>query len=190
MGAVTLRPSAATPTASKPSSAPPKVSCGKCRRVGHSSGECPFEGTLAQVNAARDAAKEDEKELKHTSVAFASVAERDKRYKEVEERFGRCKNCGSHHTYERTIGTDKVQWPSCRLSSCPQFDALSPVEKGKMVESLTACPKCLAWTHIKRFCPKKGYPCKIDDGNGPCKKYHDPVLHQSKNRYCEAAAVR
>ena len=98
MGATTLRPSAASSSAPKTSAPSSKVSCGKCRRMGHSSGECPFEGTLSQMNAA----KEDEDEMKLTSVAFASVAECERHYKEVEEKFGRC---FSNYLFNR-----KFQW--------------------------------------------------------------------------------
>ena len=92
---VTLRPSSNTAVPSaKQSSQSSKVSCGKCHRMGHRSGECPLEGTLAEINAA----KEDEAEMKSTSVAFASTSEREARYKQVEEKFGRCRLCDKHHT--------------------------------------------------------------------------------------------
>ena len=64
MGMVTLRPSASNSAAPKPPPTSSKTACGKCRRMGHSSGECPYEGTLAQVNSA----KEDDAEMKLTSI--------------------------------------------------------------------------------------------------------------------------
>ena len=67
--------------------------------------------------------------------------------------------------------------------------ALGPVEKGKAVESLRACPKCLAWNHQKRFCPRRGFPCRVEEDGEKCKKWHDQMLHDSNNRYCEASAV-
>ena len=102
---------------------------------------------MAEINAA----KEDEEEMTDRAMAFSSTAEREARYKETEAKFGRCKYCNVYHTYERTVGGETMTWPSCRLSSCPEFVKLSAVEKGKTVEKLKACPKCLAWNHVKRF---------------------------------------
>ena len=58
------------------------------------------------------------------------------------------------------------------------------------MESMGACPKCTAWNHDKRHCPKLGYPCKVEVGGTKCKRYHDPLLHDSKNKFCEAAFVQ
>ena len=68
------------------------------------------------------------------NVAFASSAERESKYRETEAKFGKCKHCHKFHTYERQVGSETMTWPSCRLSSCPDFEILNPEEKGKVVK--------------------------------------------------------
>ena len=67
LNAVTLRSSASTTQPSKSQGGTSKTACGKCHRMGHRSAECPFEGSLAEINAVQ----EDEKEMSSRSVAFA-----------------------------------------------------------------------------------------------------------------------
>ena len=82
-----------------------------------------------------------------------------------------------------------MTWPSCRLTSCPDFMLLSAVEKGKVVEALKACPKCLAWNHVRKHCARRGFPCKVEEDGVKCKGLHDQMLHDSGSKYCEAALV-
>ena len=63
--------------------------------AGHKTSECPEGGTLADLNAAMV----DEIEMSPTTVAFASAADREAKYKETEARFGKCPICDSAHTY-------------------------------------------------------------------------------------------
>ena len=63
-----------------------RVVCSRCRMSGHRAVDCPEPGTTAELNAAIL----DESELSPTTVAFASVSEREQRYKDTEARFGKC----------------------------------------------------------------------------------------------------
>ena len=110
-----------------------------------------MEGTLAAVEEAR----RDEEEMTNRNVAFASTQERETRYKEIEEKFGKCRLCHRLHTYERTVGQDTMTWPSCRMSSCPEFMQMTPEEKGKVIENIKGCPKCLSWKHQKKHCQRR-----------------------------------
>merc|ERR1711867_349192 len=91
--------------------------------------------------------------------------------------------------YERPVGAETMTWPLCRLTSCPDFMLLSPEEKGKVVENIRACPKCLAWNQARKHCPRRGYPCKAENDGVKCKGLHDEMLHESGNKYCEATLV-
>lgn len=74
---------------------------------------------------------------------MAIEAELAQKYKEKEKQFGPCKLCGKKHTYMRTIGIKKVEWPSGRLSLCPTFQDLTVEEKAKLIEDRKFCPRCL-----------------------------------------------
>ena len=121
--------------------------------------------------------------------AYATDGDREQDYKDAEERFGTCKLCSMHHTYQRTVAGEKVTWPSGRFSSCPTFMELNAAEKARVIEEKKGCPRCLSWGHSKRACQRSGRPCKeLVDGK-KCKPGHDSSLHSSGNRYCEAAMV-
>merc|ERR1711867_35729 len=118
--------------------------------------------------------------------ALATDAERVSAYKDAEDKFGKCPVCYNSHTYQRKVGLEVVTWPSGRFSSCPDFNAMDPVEKGRVLEEKRGCIRCLAWTHQRPVCPRKGRPCQEQVQGVQCSKSHDTVLHQSSSKYCEA----
>ena len=63
-------------------------------------------------------------------------------------------------------------------------------KKGKTLEDKKGCIRCLAWTHQRPVCPKKGRPCQEKVDGSYCNKSHDTALHDSGNKYCEAAHVQ
>merc|ERR1711867_245693 len=72
--------------------------CAKCSNPGHNAAQCPFSGTLAEINvAAASAAWEDDQDMMHT-VAFASEEEKERKQQDARERFGKCRHCGQEHT--------------------------------------------------------------------------------------------
>ena len=118
--------------------------------------------------------------------AFATDAERVTAFKDAERRFGKCPVCKNAHTYQHKVGQETVTWPSGRFSSCPNFNSLNPAEKGRVLEEKKGCIRCLAWTHQRPVCPRKGKPCQEKVQGVQCNKSHDTVLHKSGSRYCKA----
>ena len=65
--------------------------------------------------------------MEDATVAFTSTEDREAKYRDAEARFGKCLTCKTLHTYKRTVGSESLDWPSCRFSSCPAFMAKDPV---------------------------------------------------------------
>ena len=134
-----------------------------------------------------NAVREEEPEQEEQVMAFKSVSERENAYQRDEERAGKCPMCKEAHTYQRrTKDNMTLEWPSAQLISCPLFNRLSPIEKGKKVEELRGCPKCTGWGHQGPKCWKDGLICKHQVDNQRCKRYHATELHHSNNQYCKA----
>ena len=169
-------------------SAPAKVVCPRCRKVGHKLNDCPDDPQRGQAFAVEEGSEE---ELTDVEQAFATTEERVARYKKAERRFGKCKLCNMAHTYQRTFGNEKVEWPSGRLTSCPKFMAMSVKQRAELIESRKFCPRCTSWNHGKDGqCGLQGYPCEVTLSDGSkCTRDHDSSLHDSKNHYCDANAV-
>ena len=171
----------------------PKSQCTKCGSLGHRTSECTLPSSAHQLHSSSlgnlNAVQHEWMEMNASAVGFSSDQEREDRYKETEARFGTCRICGDRHTYKRRVGDELLDWPSCRVSSCPDWMNKSPSEKGRIMEEKGCCPKCLSWLHSKKDCPRKGYPCKRKVNGQSCKRYHDTLLHEAKNEYCEAATV-
>ena len=170
-----------------PSTATSKTTlvCSRCKESGHRRENCPLPSTASGINNV-------DLEYEHMcdrAQAFATDAERVTAFKDAERRFGKCPLCRNAHTYQRKMGNENVTWPSGRFSSCPLFEAMNPAEKGKALEDKKGCIRCLAWTHQRPVCPKKGRPCQEKVNGTYCNKSHDTALHDSGSRYCEAAHV-
>ena len=121
-----------------------KSQCAKCQSSQHKTSECRSGSTLGEVNNISF-----EEEQVNAVSGFPSDKDREEAYKKAEERFGKCPVCNLHHTYQRKVGQETFEWPSCRLSGCEKFKKLSAKEKGAVIEAKRGCPRCLSWLHSK-----------------------------------------
>ena len=165
-----------------------KQQCSKCFKPGHTSSTCVLPGSLADINCA----EYDEAQMCAAIQGLPTNEARVRKYKEAQEKFGNCCHCSKPHIYRRKMLGEEFDWPSCKLLSCPAFLKLSSTEKGAVVESSGACPRCLSWLHSKeQECIGKSLPCdrKAADGR-KCKRAHHGLLHSSENMYCEASCLK
>ena len=98
--------------------------------------------------------------------------------------------CKRKHTYKKTEGSGHTDWPSQRLSTCPQFGKLTAVDHGKKIQELNACPRCTSWLHQAENCRRQTGPiCNRTFNGARCQRMHADILHDSQNSYCEANVV-
>ena len=105
-----------------------------------------------------------------------------------------CPLCNKNHSYDRKFPWGNLDWPSTLLKTCPKYEALTPVQRGKKLEELEGCARCTSWKH-KKEPGKKGclrgnpmsYPVK--ESGRVCGKDHDKTVHGSGSKYCSAASI-
>ena len=104
------------------------VTCRTCGGIGHFARSCPSSqksgsSPLVKVNI---------------GTKINTKAEYDQHIIETRKQAGSCPVCKQGpHSYTRDFPFGKAEWPSNRLDSCPRFVAMSPIDRGKLVEKLT-----------------------------------------------------
>ena len=99
---------------------------------------------------------------------------------------GTCRVCNAMtHVW---TNQKKETGPSTRLSYCPDFRALSAVDRCARIKDVQGCVMCLDWTgaHRADTCFNKK-PCDSDVGGRQCGKNHHGLLHGAKSAYCNMA---
>ena len=154
-----------------------KPFCSNCGKLGHKPENCYNKTTLADINIVDCETPDDPTSL--DTCAFASSKDREEAYKRAEIKAGKCPICKLPHTYKRPEAGSILDWPSHHLNTCPKFSAMTPFEKGKKVEELTACPKCTSYKHQIQHCPRRGLTCNRIENGQRCRRKHADVLHDS-----------
>ena len=100
---------------------------------------------------------------------------------------GKCPICDIYHTFNRR--KDGEKWPSDCLSSCEQFRKLSQQERGKQVEDLSACARCLSWHHNRDSdsCKAPKNSCGRNNDDELCSLDHSKMVCKSGVAYCASA---
>ena len=105
------------------------VTCRTCGGIGHFARSCP------------SSQKSGSSPLVKVNIAVTKIntkAEYDQHIVEMRKQVGSCPVCKQGpHSYTRDFPFGKAEWPSNRLDSCPRFVAMSPKDRGKLVEKLT-----------------------------------------------------
>ena len=162
--------------------------CSRCNKPGHSSATCVLPGSLADINYADY--ETEEAQICAAIQGIRSAGTREEEYRKTKEKFGKCCHCSKHHIYKRNVLGEEIDWPSCKLISCPAFMKLSSAEKGAVVESSGACPRCLSWRHVKEEqCGRRPPSCDKLTSGSKCKRAHHSLLYESHNVYCEASSL-
>ena len=83
-----------------------------------------------------------------------------------------------------------------RLSSCPTFVNLGPVEQANIIQAAAGCALCLDWTgsHTRDNCDSrtKTKPfgnCTITTNGVECGARHNSLLHGTTSKFCNLAQV-
>ena len=110
------------------------VTCRTCGGIGHFARSCP------------SSQKSGSSPLVKVNIAVTKIntkAEYDQHIVETRKQVGSCPVCKQGpHSYTRDFPFGKAEWPSNRLDSCPRFVAMSPKDRGELVEKLKLCYKC------------------------------------------------
>ena len=154
----------------------PKVdtpTCPKCKTKHRVKQKCPNVGDKAEKTLP----------IVHGHLTLAKVQTKDqlKEYKKSALEFaGKCPVCNKPHQYERKFSFGTAQIPSHRLDSCPGFKAMSPKQRGELLETKKACWSCLDWLHEGKDCIfKDKTKCDVKVGNTECSGVHHKPLHDS-----------
>ena len=168
-----------------------KVSCRRCGSHQHKHGECPKQPTTSLLNQADDMAEAELCEEVLYGEAFASKEAQEAAYQKAAKRVGKCPDCKVLHTLDKPMqGGKTIKWPSDQWRNCPQFMAMSSVDKAARIERAKGCPKCTSWGHQLPACRvRRPDPCRQPVANGLCDRLHHVSLHDSKNQYCNANPV-
>ena len=154
-----------------------ELSCKKCGVAGHKKAKCPV-----MLNAVR-ASKADSDDSSDEEAVEKSKKEKEKELrKRVKEMCGRCSICNKRHTFTRK--RDGKDWPSDRFISCPEFQKMSPRNRGLQVEKVKGCSKCTSWTHQKSDCKAPRGKCGLGSDSNKCQSEHSRLLHGSGVGYC------
>ena len=126
-------------------------------------------------------------EIKINNTKVAEVRPYQDEKKKVREAVGKCPLCKGRHTYTRL--KDKDEWPSDRLFKCEDFKKMSVQERAATLQRLSACPKCTAWSHVRKDCSSQAKCCMIINGVR-CNGEHSSMVCGSGNAYCGAVRSR
>ena len=176
-------------TINKPKGSSPSgtlgIYCYRCGQKGHHMSACTKPAAFANVNCVNE-----ELEVNAMSDQFLSDSDQVEAYERAKKRFGYCPLCKQSHEYEREIAGEKINWPSSQLRSCDLWLGMDAKERGAKIEEIKGCFKCTSWLHQPHKCwRKRSFTCGTPVNGKPCRKPHDPLLHNSKNRYCMSNAA-
>ena len=158
-----------------------KWRCLNCNQDGHLSKDCPK--TKSTSTSSRSSPKR---------ISVAASDQSDDKYKEAEEKIGKCPLCNAYLTYTRRIRSTGTQitWPADQLSGCREFRNMSPGDRGALLEKVKGCIKCLCWKHQVQDCDRKrDQKCQEQGESGPCEKEHHGLIHGTEVAYCLAAGI-
>ena len=141
--------------------------CNKCGKSGHKGKSCT--------------------EIKINNTKVAEVRPYQDEKKKVREAVGKCPLCKGRHTYTRL--KDKDEWPSDRLFKCDDFKKMSVQERAATLQRLSACPKCTAWSHVRKDCSSQA-KCGMIINGVRCNGEHSSMVCGSGNAYCGAVRSR
>ena len=119
------------------------------------------------------------------SIKATLVTTRSRRIEEM------CPACTGTH---RAMGSNGKKHINLRLSKCETFIS-EPVDKrAMMIAAMNGSVLCLDWSgsHQARTCQAKDRqgktfnPCKRQVNGSPCGKWHNHLLHGSRNNYCNS----
>ena len=133
---------------------------------------------------------EQEEQLEAQVLQAATLSPQEKAYNEAASKKTKCPDCKVLHHWDKPTRDGKVKWPSDQFRSCPRYNALTPEEKGRKIESVRGCPKCTSWAHEAKDCwDNRPLICRKMDNGVQCNKPHHSGLHSSKSHYCSANVV-
>ena len=202
-------------------SAPPVQKCGVCGKGGHKTEGCAGDegkGKLWEPN--RDQRASLEQDIAGNAFAasgrtypsgqgietFLREEWRQKMGKEkgaqelrvkAEANIGSCRVCKGRHEYQRRLPWGSLPWPSDRLQSCKNFQAMNPQQRAGVIQEQGGCVVCLSWGHNKLRCNMvqyhneggPGIGSKERGGAGVCGQLHHRMLHGSSSAHGSTNAV-
>ena len=154
-----------------------QTSCSNCGSSSHNKSVC-----TVRVNAVKTTGV--------TSHESSSEDEGDRlrREKDVEvrkrirEQCGKCPLCKKRHTFIRR--RDNREWPSDRLISCSEFQRLNAFERASLLERISGCARCTAWSHSKPDCRAPTFKCGLTRNGSVCQADHSRLVCGSGVAYC------
>ena len=76
---------------------------------------------------------------------------------------------------------------SLRLSACEVFQRMSPADRGRLVEIIVKCRRCMSWMHhTDDSLFNRPISYRIRTACWYCSKDHHKTLHRAGTEYCLA----
>ena len=151
--------------------------CSKCGSNTHEKSNC-----TVRINAL------DTKQSHDIDDSSDDDADRLRREKDAEvkrrvrEQCGKCPLCDRRHTFVRK--RDNKEWPSDRFISCADFQRMNPFERASLLERVSGCARCTAWSHTEADCCAPRIKCGLTQNGSVCQADHSRLVCGSGVTYC------
>ena len=114
----------------------------------------------------------------HLTLANVKTKEQLKELQQSWPKYGNCPACSKPHTFERQFPCGKATLSSARFTHCPIFRAMTPKQRGEMLEKEKGCWRCLDWIHDGKD-GKWRQKCGVLVGSNRCQVDHHRLIHDS-----------
>ena len=154
-----------------------QLSCANCGSNKHNKSVCTARvNAVTTIGAAlNDSSSEDDSDRLRKEKDIEVM-------KRVREQCGKCPLCKKRHTFIRR--RDNREWPSDRFISCAEFQRMNAFERASLLEKVSGCARCTAWSHSKPDCRAPTFRCGLTRNGAVCQADHSRLVCGSGVAYC------